>query len=296
MGSLRNPVGPLPSSIYWRRRAVALSVVVVLALLAVWVFVSGDGGGGDQAGGGKDDGRGATSPITPGPSATESLPDDRPGGREDPGGTTGGDSGGGEGDGDGADAGPGSGSGSGAGGGTGGAGAADGPGSGGAGGPGSGSGGSGSGGGAAAGGGSGGADPGAANLPVCAAGPVKLGLVSVENTYAPGERPKLRLTMENSGGADCRVGVGPGQAVITISNAEDDTVWASDHCAEDADAAVLRVPAGAEATHTVGWDRRRSAERCPKDARRAAGPGTYLAEVEIPGLGTAQTSFVLTKD
>ncbi|MDX6361056.1 MAG: hypothetical protein QOC85_59, partial [Streptomyces sp.] len=40
---MRNPVGPLPSSIYWRRRAVLLSVVGLLALLIVWVVGSGGG-------------------------------------------------------------------------------------------------------------------------------------------------------------------------------------------------------------------------------------------------------------
>ena len=44
MGSLRNPVGPLPSTIYWRRRAVLLSVLGLLALLTVWVVGTGGGG------------------------------------------------------------------------------------------------------------------------------------------------------------------------------------------------------------------------------------------------------------
>src|SRR5690606_7271596 len=35
-GSLRNPVGPLPSPIYWRRRAVLLSVLALSALLITW--------------------------------------------------------------------------------------------------------------------------------------------------------------------------------------------------------------------------------------------------------------------
>ena len=45
VGSLRNPVGPLPSSIYWRRRAVALSLIALLAVLVLWVVTSGGGSG-----------------------------------------------------------------------------------------------------------------------------------------------------------------------------------------------------------------------------------------------------------
>ncbi|MGD9484682.1 hypothetical protein WDH52_15715 [Streptomyces sp. TRM70308] len=286
MGSLRNPIGPLPSSIYWRRRAVALGFLLLLAALVVWLF-TGFGGDGDrrgQAGDGPDDGRGASSPITPGPTPTGSLPDDRPGGREEA-------DAGAEGDADAGGAG-GDAGGAGAGGGDGGSDAGGGQ-SGGAGGGGA----SGSGGAAGASGGSGGPGGGDPDgLPACASGAAELRLESAENTYAPGERPELRITVENTGDAACRVGVGPRQAVLTISEADDDTVWSSEHCAEPGDAAALAVPAGGTATHTVRWDRQGSAPDCPKSARDAAAPGTYLAEVAVPGLGTAQISFVLAKD
>ncbi|MDX3053366.1 hypothetical protein PV378_43970, partial [Streptomyces scabiei] len=66
MGSLRNPIGPLPSTIYWRRRAVLLTVVGLLAILVVWI-VTGGGGGGNNAG--EPDGKNPVTSITPGPSA-----------------------------------------------------------------------------------------------------------------------------------------------------------------------------------------------------------------------------------
>ncbi len=280
VGSLRNPVGPLPSSIYWRRRAVALSVVALLSLLALWVFSLG-GGGGDprnQAGGGPDDEPGAASSITPGPSATESLDDSRPGGRDESGtGGSGGDDGA-SGDGDGGSDGSGASDGSdGESGGSGGEGASgDGK--------------------------NGDAEPGASGggdvdgLPVCAAGKVKLSLVAVRNTYAPDERPRLRLTVDNTGGSACRVGVGPEQAVVTVVDADDETVWSSEHCAEPGDAAQLRVPGREKVDHTIEWDRRGSAPGCSGKSRAEAEPGTYLAEIAVPRLGTAQTSFVLAKD
>src|SRR5262249_10576458 len=69
VGSLRNPVGPLPSSIYWRRRAVLASAAALAALLAVW-FVSSGGGGTSTNGKGGGDGSGPARTITPGPSGS----------------------------------------------------------------------------------------------------------------------------------------------------------------------------------------------------------------------------------
>ncbi|MDK1472364.1 hypothetical protein QNO07_02805 [Streptomyces sp. 549] len=287
MGSLRNPVGPLPSSIYWRRRAVALSVIALLALLVAWVVgTGGDNGNGNRADGGRDDrGNGAASSITPGPTSSAPVDGDRPGGREeseDEGGSDGADSGG--------SGGPGSGD-AGTGGASGGTGSDD-RGSGGAGGSGGGDGDAQAGGGEGAGAGDAAA---IAKLPACRSGGAKLSLVSAKNTYAPGERPELRLTVENTSGGACRVDVGGKQAVITLSDADDTTVWASDHCPTGSGSRLLRVPARGETVHRVEWDRKPSAEKCATPKAKAARAGTYLAEIQVPGLGTAQTSFVLTK-
>ena len=118
MGSLRNPIGPLPSSIYWRRRAVALALLIGILFLVIWAF--GWGGSGD---GGSDEGKGSggggpASTITPGPSSSGPVNSERPGGRDesDGGGSGSGGSGGSGGSDDGGeDTGGGSGGGSGSG-------------------------------------------------------------------------------------------------------------------------------------------------------------------------------------
>jgi hypothetical protein len=86
VGSLRNPVGPLPSTIYWRRRAVLASVVALLALLAVWVVTS-TGGSGSTDAKGPGQGPGSTGSIGPGPSPSGSAITQYPGGRDEPGGS-----------------------------------------------------------------------------------------------------------------------------------------------------------------------------------------------------------------
>ncbi|WP_225824944.1 hypothetical protein [Streptomyces naphthomycinicus] len=278
MGSLRNPVGPLPSTIYWRRRVVLLSVLALLALVALWIVTAGGGGGkkNDDASNGKN----PTHTITPGPSPSGSAISQHPGGRDESGGDSGGSGSGGSGSG-----------GSGSGGSGDAAGAADGS---------SGSSGSAGGSGAAAGGGAvvaGDALPASSTLPDCASGAVTLSLRSVHNSYSPDRTPTFELTAKNGSSADCKVDLGPKKAVLTITPADgDDAYWSSADCAKDAGSLVFRVPAGKSITYTVKWDRKPSAPHCATPSPGAAKPGTYLLEAKAPGHGKVQASFVLSAD
>ncbi|MFC5953234.1 hypothetical protein ACFP51_01615 [Streptomyces pratens] len=278
MGSLRNPVGPLPSSIYWRRRAVLLSLLGVLALLVTWVVVSRDGGGGghDNGANGKNP---APSTIAPGPSNSGPAISQAPGGRDESGDEDSGGSSTGTGTGDdGANGDPGdSGGGGSDGGGEGGTG-------------------SGSEGGTTAGVGAGDALPAGSGLPNCTASAVKFSLSSVRNSYEPDGTPTFRLTVRNISGSDCKVDLGPKSAVLTIAQAaadDDDTYWASDDCPKGAGSLVFRVPAGDSITYTVKWDRKPSAPQCATPPAGAAKAGTYLVEAKAPGFAKVQTSFVL---
>ncbi|MFH9180147.1 hypothetical protein [Streptomyces albogriseolus] len=293
MGSLRNPVGPLPSSIYWRRRAVLLSVLALLALLITWVVVSADGNGN-----GSDNGANGKNPapsITPGPSGSGPAISQAPGGRDETGG------GGSEGSGDGSGGSSGAGSDSDDEGGDGdpadsaGAGGADGAGGAGAG----GSAGGGSEGGTSAGVGAGDALPAGSGsgLPNCSASAVRFSLRSERNTYGPADTPTFLLTARNTSGADCRIDLGPERTVLTVSQAtDDDTFWASDDCPKGARSLAFRVPAGESITYTVTWDRKPSAAECATPKAGAAKPGTYLVEAKAPGFEKVRTSFVLKAD
>ncbi|MGW0119151.1 hypothetical protein [Streptomyces sp. NPDC003327] len=295
MGSLRNPVGPLPSTIYWRRRAVALCLVALLALLAVWAVTSGDGGGKKT-----NDAANGSSPapsITPGPAGTGPAISQRPGGRDESDESDGsGDSAGtGDSAGSGGDAGDG---GSGTSAGTGSDGAADG-GSGADG----GTGGSGKNGDTDGAGGDGGAGTGAAQqlpvgspLPNCAPGTLQLTLRTTKNAYEPGEKPRFQLVAKNTSDTTCKADFGPRSAVLTISDAQDDEVWSSADCPRPGNPVLLRLPASSTVTHTVEWDRARSAPRCATPPAGPAGPGTYLLEVEMPGVKVLPASFRLAKD
>ncbi|TDT21623.1 hypothetical protein EV562_1233 [Streptomyces sp. BK208] len=280
VGSLRNPVGPLPSSIYWRRRAVLLSLFALLALLITWIVVSGGGGGGK----GHDDGADGKNPapsITPGPSGSGPAISQAPGGRDESGGgdSNGSGSGTSSGGGDGSGAGSGSGGGESDGGGAGSGGAG------------------GSAGGAVTGVGAGDALPAGAALPDCTPGAVKLSLRSVHNSYTPGQTPAFELTARNTSGSDCKVDLGPEHAVFTITPASgDDTYWASDDCVKGKGSLRYRVAADSGITYTVKWDRKPSAPECGTPPAGSAKPGTYLVEAKAAGFEKVRTSFVLKSD
>ncbi|WP_078899395.1 MULTISPECIES: hypothetical protein [Streptomyces] len=285
MGSLRNPVGPLPSSIYWRRRVVLVSVVAVLALLTTWIVTMGGGGGKDGDNGAN--GKNPAPSITPGPSSSGPAISQAPGGRDESGDEGSGGSGDGSGDGSGGGSDDGSGSGSGDGSGSGGSGGSEGSG---------GSGGSGSG--ATAGGvGAGDTLPAGSTLPNCTASAVKFSLRSRHNTYDPEQTPTFLLTARNVSGSDCKIDLGPKNAVFTIAPASsDDDYWSSEDCPKAAAHQLYRVAAGSGITYTVKWDRKPSAPECATPPAGSAGSGTYLVEAKAPGFAKVQTSFVLSAD
>ncbi|MFE5087913.1 hypothetical protein [Streptomyces mirabilis] len=277
MGSMRNPVGPLPSTIYWRRRAVLLSLVALLALLIAWVVSSGGGGGKKNADG--SNGKNPVHTITPGPSGSGPAISQHPGGRDESSpGTSAGTASGSSGGSSGSDSGSGSGSGDG----SGGTGSAD---------------GGGSDGGSSGGTSSGDQVPAGSTLPNCTTGAVKLTLRSVHNTYAPGDKPSIELIAKNSSASDCKVDLGPKSAVLTITQAGGDkSFWSSSDCPKDAASLFFRVPAGDQVTYTVDWDRTASAAQCATPPAGSATAGTYLVEAKAPGLAKATTSFVLSQD
>ncbi|MFG2960264.1 hypothetical protein ACGF5O_41900 [Streptomyces sp. NPDC048291] len=281
MGSLRNPVGPLPSSIYWRRRVFMLSALGVLALLIAWIVTSNGGGGKKNAGG--SDGKNPVSTITPGPSGSGPAISQAPGGRDE-------SSGGGSGGGSGASSGSSSGSGS-DGGSSAGSGGSAGS---------SGSSGSSSGSGDDVTSGSGGTVaslPGTSTLPNCTAGSVTLTLRSLHNSYSPEQTPAFELTAKNTSSSDCKIDLGPKNAVLTITQASaDDTYWSSADCPKAAGSRWYRVPSGSSITYTLKWDRKPSAAQCATPAAGSAGAGTYLLEATTPGFTKTQASFVLAAD
>ncbi|KDQ67971.1 hypothetical protein DT87_12375 [Streptomyces sp. NTK 937] len=255
-------------------------VIALLAALVVWAVTSTGGGGKKSDDAKTGDASPAPSTITPGPSSSDPVVGQPPGGRDESDGSgesgdTGADTGGG-------DSGTGGGTGSGTG--TGG----------------SSSGGSSSGGSSSGGTGGGGTAgqrvPADSTLPNCTPSALRLG-VKTENSFGPDDKPVFRLVAENTSASDCKADLGPKNVVLTVTEAggDDARVWSSKDCPPGG-AVFLKVPAGATITHTVEWDRKKSAPTCPTTPPGTAAPGTYLLEAKAPGEPVQRASFVLAKD
>lgn len=261
----------------------ALCLVALLALIALWAVTSGGGQGKKPS----DSANGASPApsITPGPSGTGPAISQRPGGRDESdagadtagGGGTGGDDTGTE---PGTGTGTGTGTGADAGAATGGKnGDTDGA------------------------GGDGGASTGAGQqvpanspLPNCAPGTLQLTLRSAKVSYEPGEKPRFHLVVKNTSAAACKADLGPVNAVLTISDTKSAEIWSSKDCPRPAGPLLLKVPAQAAITHTVEWDRRQSAPKCATAPAGQVAPGTYLVEASMPGVKVLPASFTLAKD
>ncbi|MFF4380476.1 hypothetical protein [Kitasatospora sp. NPDC001547] len=277
MPSLRQPVGPLPASIYWRRRVVVLVAVAAVVALIAWLMID-QGGGGDGGSSGKaaqavpSQNQTPAQAITPG--ASPSGPAARPGGGGAGGGPVAG--GGGTevnlsgGTGAGANPAPGGGAapaagGAGGGGGTGGS------------------------------GGPGGGAP-AVNtpeimaLPVCASSQVALELAGTQNSYQPKDKPRLALTVKNSSGTNCRVDLGRTASVITVSGSNNDRVWSSGDCPADKGSIWVQLGAGGSQTETFTWDRSRSKPQCATADQTPPPSGTYVVLAELTGLSGDKVS------
>ncbi len=264
----------------------AACLVALLALLAVWAVTSGDGGGKKT-----NDGANGSSPtppsITPGPSGTGEAISQQPGGRDESGDSgASGDTTGGNGGPGGSGTEPGSGADAGADAGTA-----------------AGTDGGGKNGDTDGAGGDGGAGTGAGQqvpadspLPNCPDGALQLTLRSAKVSYEAGERPRFHLVAKNTSKTACKADFGPRAAVLTISDKQDDEVWSSADCPRPGNPILLRVPAGATVTHTVEWDRGRSAPQCATAPAGQAAPGTYLVEATMPGAKVLPASFTLARD
>ncbi|QCD57422.1 hypothetical protein CEB94_23165 [Streptomyces hawaiiensis] len=126
---------------------------------------------------------------------------------------------------------------------------------------------------------------------------MKFSLRSRHNTYDPEQTPTFLLTARNVSGSDCKIDLGPKNAVFTIAPASsDDDYWSSEDCPKAAAHQLYRVAAGSGITYTVKWDRKPSAPECATPPAGSAGAGTYLVEAKAPGFAKVQTSFVLSAD
>lgn len=148
---------------------------------------------------------------------------------------------------------------------------------------------------AGAGGGAGGTSGGSAAAPpvntaevmaltVCASRQVTLELSSAQNAYQPKDKPRLSLTVRNTGSAGCRVDLGRVSSTVTLQASNGERVWSSGDCPTDRQSTWVQIPAGNGLTETFTWDRGRSKPQCASPDTSPAPVGSYLVVADLSGL------------
>jgi hypothetical protein len=256
VGTFRNPVGPLPASVYWRRRIVLLGIPLFVIALVAYACTGTSGSPQNTAapGSGSTASSSPTGVITPGASQTASGP---PGHSYPTSPTSSGSSSAGTGT-------VGGGTGSASAGSTAGAGTTH----------------------QAA---SGAAAGCALTLTIALDQTASSGTVQ----YAAGTYPTFKITATDSGSANCTVDVsGKGLVVSVMPLGTTKSIWTSEVCSGASDLRVLG-PGDAQ-TYPVAWKRwETQGTTCPVSKLPTVPQGTYTVNAETGGVTTSAVEFIL---
>lgn len=125
----------------------------------------------------------------------------------------------------------------------------------------------------------------------CSAANVQVEAITDAVNYEPGQKPRLSLSVTNTGTTSCTLNAGTAKQVFTITSGKD-VYWTSTDCQkESADAEVTLEPGvPVSSSEPVSWDRTRSAkDTCDVAARDAASAGgaSYHLLVSVDGIESA---------
>ena len=273
MGTFRNPVGPLPSNVYWRRRLVVLGIPLFVIAMVAYACTGTSGTPQNTAGGVAHSSASPTgSIITPLPQQTESGPP----GNSYPGEPTGTGAAGGAAGGANGGAAGGTGGGTGGTGSTAGAGAANGGTAGGTGGT-----------------GSTGANSGGAGCLLTLSVALDRTSSSGPVSYPAGTYPTFRITASDTGTGNCTVNVSGRTLVVTVAEAGGSKpAWNSSICSGANDLRVLG-PTDTQ-TYPVVWKRWESqGTECPVSQLPTVPLGSYTVSASTDGVTANPVQFIL---
>jgi hypothetical protein len=113
----------------------------------------------------------------------------------------------------------------------------------------------------------------AAVAALCPAAAIEVTVATDRTAYSAGQRPKITLTVTNTGSSACRRDVGQKALELQISTGGK-RFWSSDDCAPGGGASLRLLGPDASYRTTVVWQRTGSQPGCPAD-RPAAPAGEY---------------------
>lgn len=108
---------------------------------------------------------------------------------------------------------------------------------------------------------------------LCPSSAIEVTVTTDRATYGAGQRPRITLSVTNTGSSACRRDVGQKALELQISTGGK-RFWSSDDCAPGGTASLRLLGAGQSYRTTVVWQRSGSAPGCPSD-RPVAPVGEY---------------------
>ncbi len=130
-----------------------------------------------------------------------------------------------------------------------------------------------------------------AAITLCPDSVIKVQAQTDASSYTAGQRPRLTVSVTNTGKASCKRDIGRAAMGLTIMSGTT-RVWSSDDCAPGGAAAVNVLNPGQVFVSTLSWSRITSKVGCPANQPTAA-PGSYTLVARNETLKSTAVPFSL---
>jgi len=126
---------------------------------------------------------------------------------------------------------------------------------------------------------------------LCPDSVIRVEALTDSTSYAAGVKPKLTVSVTNTGKVACKRDIGQAAMSLVVSLGTT-RVWSSDDCAPGGQAAVDVLKPGQVFSSTVDWSRTSSKPGCPS-GQPAAVAGSYTLVARNLTLKSVPAPFVL---
>jgi hypothetical protein len=137
------------------------------------------------------------------------------------------------------------------------------------------------------------------DVATCTATDLQVEALTDKDSYSASQKPKLSISLTNTGDQDCTLNVGTSTQKFTISSGND-VWWRSTDCQTKPSDQVVLLAAGqtVESATPIAWDRTRSSVKTCAATTRTKAPGggaSYHLAVEIGGVASDSTKQFLLR-
>lgn len=126
-------------------------------------------------------------------------------------------------------------------------------------------------------------------VPICQPEALQVEAGADAEEYAVGGRPRLTLTVTNTGSAPCTRDLGQAAVELLVYSGRD-RIWSSDDCAPGGPKKVTTLQPGKAQVQRVTWNGRRSRPGCAGDKEQAQA-GTYRVQGRVGQLRSDGDAF-----